>query len=248
LWLEWSVLQLTLCGRYCTAGGQWYCGLKWVCYSEHYVEVTAQRMDSGIVGWKKCVRMNSMWKLLHSRWNVVLCVECSVLQWTLCVSYCTAGGQWYCVLNVVCYIEQYVEGTAQQVGSGIVGWMDCVTVNSMWKVLHSRWRVLLWVERSVSQWILCGSYCTAGGLWYCGLNGVCYSEQYVEGTKQQVDSGIVDWMECVTVNSMWKVLHSTWTVVLQVERIAVESTLSGRYCTTGGQWNCGLKGVCFSEH
>jgi len=38
---------------------------------------------------------------------------------------------------------------------------------------------------------LCGRYCTEGGQWYCGLNAVCYSEQYVEGTAQQVDSGIV---------------------------------------------------------
>jgi len=38
----------------------------------------------------------------------------------------------------VCYSEQYVEGTAQQVYSGIVGWMECVTVNIMWNVLHSR--------------------------------------------------------------------------------------------------------------
>ena len=57
---------------------------------------------------------------------------------------------------------------------------------------------------------------TAGGQWYCRLDGVCYSEHYVEGTAQQVDSGIAGWMECVTVNIMWKVLHSRWTVVLQV--------------------------------
>jgi len=44
-----------------------------------------------------------------------------------------------------------VEGTAQQVDSGIVGRMECVTVNSMWKVLHSRWTVVLWVECSVLQ-------------------------------------------------------------------------------------------------
>jgi len=36
-----------------------------------------------------------------------------------------------------------------------------------------------------------GKDCTAGGQWYCGLNVVCYSEQYVEGTAQQVDSGSV---------------------------------------------------------
>jgi len=29
---------------------------------------------------------------------------------------------------------------------------------------------------------------------YCGLNVVCYSEHYVEGTAQQVDSGNVGWM------------------------------------------------------
>jgi hypothetical protein len=33
--LEWSVLQWTLCGRYFTEGGQWYCTLNGVCYSEH---------------------------------------------------------------------------------------------------------------------------------------------------------------------------------------------------------------------
>jgi len=52
---------------------------------------------------------------------VLLWVECSVLQRTVCGRYCTAGGKWYCVLNVVCYSEHYVEGTAQQVDSGIVG-------------------------------------------------------------------------------------------------------------------------------
>ena len=30
----------------------------------------------------------------------------------------------------------------------------------MWKVLHSRWRVVLWVECSVLQWTVCGRYCT----------------------------------------------------------------------------------------
>ena len=65
--------------------------------------------------------MNSMWRVLHSRWKVVLCVEWSVLQRTVCGRYCTAGGQWYCELNVVCFSEQYVEGTAQQVDSGIEG-------------------------------------------------------------------------------------------------------------------------------
>ena len=41
-------VQVTFVGRYCTAGGQWYCGLNGVCYSEHYVEDTSQQLDSGI--------------------------------------------------------------------------------------------------------------------------------------------------------------------------------------------------------
>jgi len=55
---------------------------------------------------------------------------------------------------------------------------------------------------------VCGSYCTAGGQSYCVLNGVCYSGQCVECTAQQVESGILGLKKCVTVNSMWKVLHS----------------------------------------
>ena len=90
----------------------------------------------------------------------------------------------YCSLNVLCYSEQYVEGTAQQADSSIVCRMECVTVNSMWKVLHSRMTVVLWVECSVLQRTVCGRYCTAGGKWYCVLNVVCYSEHYVEGTAQ----------------------------------------------------------------
>jgi len=38
--------------------------------------------------------------------------------------------------------------------------------------------------------------CTAlqVGQWYCGLNGMCYSEHNVLGTAQQVDSGIAGCM------------------------------------------------------
>ena len=220
LWVECSVLQWNVWGRYCTTGEQWYCWLNAVCYSEQYVEGTTQLVDSGIVVWMQCVTVNSMWKVLHSSWTVVLWVECSVLQWTVCGRNCTVGGQWYCGLNGVCYSEQCVDGTAQQVDSGIVGWMVCVTVNSMWKVLHSKWTVVLWVECSVLQWTVCGRYCTAGGEWYCGLNGVCYSEQYVEGT------------------------HSRVTVVLWVEWSMLQWNVCGKYCTAGGQWYCGLNEVC----
>jgi len=235
LWVEWSVLQWTLYGRYCTACGQWYCGLNGVCYSEHYVEGTTLQVDNGIVGWMVFVTVNIMWKVLHSRWTVVLCVEWSVLQWTLCGRYCTASVQWNCGLNGFCYSEHYVEDTAQQVDSVIVGWMVFVTVNIMWKVLHSKWTVVLWIEWFLLQWTLCGRYCTAGGQWYCALNGVCYSEHYVEGTAQQVDSGIVGRMECVTVNIMWKILHSKWTMLLWVEWFLLQWTLCGRYCRAGGQ-------------
>ena len=40
---------------------------------------------------------------------------------------------------------------------------------------------------------------------------MCYSVYYVEGTTQQVYSGIAGRMECVTVNIMWNVLHSRFT-------------------------------------
>jgi len=125
-----------------------------------------------------------------------------------------------------------VEGIAQQVDSSIVGWMECVTVNSMWKVLHSRWIVVLWLEWSVLPWTVCGSYCTVGGQWYCGLNGMCYSEQYVEGTAQQVDCVIVALMECVTVKIILKLLHSRWTVILQLERSVLQWTICWNFGTT----------------
>jgi len=48
---EWIVLQWTLCGRYFTGGGQWYCCLNEVWYGEHYVEGTSQQVESGIAVW-----------------------------------------------------------------------------------------------------------------------------------------------------------------------------------------------------
>jgi len=164
-----------------------------------------------------CVTVNIVWKLLHCRWTVVLQFEWSVLQLTLCGRYCTAGGQWYYSLDGVCYSEHCVEVTALQVDSGITVWLECVTVNIVWMILHSRWTVVLKFGWSVLQWTLCGWYCTAGGPWYCSLDGVCYSEHYVVDTALQLDSGISVWMECVTVNIVWKVLHCRWTVVLQFE-------------------------------
>jgi len=176
-----------------------------------------------------------MCKVLQSRWIVLLQVEWSLFFWKLCWSYCTAGWQCYCLLNGVCYCEHYVVGTAQQMDSGIAGWIVCVRANIMWKVLHIRWTAVLHVEWSVLHGTLCGMYCTAGWHLYFRLNGVCFIERYVESTAQQVDSGIGGWMVCVTVNIMLKVLYSRWTVVLQVEWSVLLWILCGRYCTAGWQ-------------
>jgi len=44
-----------------------------------------------------------------------------------------------------------------------------------------------------------------------------------------VDSGIAAGMKCVTVNIIWKILHSRWTVVLQLEWSVLQWTLSARF-------------------
>jgi len=67
----------------------------------------------------KCFAVNIIWKILHSLRRVVLQLERSALQRTLSERYFTAGGQWYCSLNEVCYSEHYLENTSQQVDSGI---------------------------------------------------------------------------------------------------------------------------------
>ena len=159
------------------------------------MEDTSQQVDSGIAAWMVCVTVNIMWEILHSRCSVVLQYEWSVLHWTLCGRYFTAGGQWYCSFNGMCYSEHYVEDTSQQVDSGIAAWMVYVTVNIMWKLLHSRCSVVLQYEWSVLHWTFCGRYITAGGQWYCSLNEVCYSEHYVEDTSQQVDTFVAVWMK-----------------------------------------------------
>jgi len=238
--IDWNVLQFQLSGRYFTAGGQWYCGLNEVCYSEHYLEDTSQQADSCIAAWMKCVTVNIICKVLHCKWTVVLRLEWCVLHWTLSGRYFTAGGQCYCGLNEVCYSEHYLVGTSLQVDRCIAAWMKCVTLNIIWKVLHCMWTVVLRFEWSVLQWTLSGKYFTAGGQWHCGFNVVCYSEHYVVGSSQQVESGIATWIYFVTVNIIWKFLHSSWTVVLRLEWSMLQWTLSGRYFTVGGQWHCGM--------
>ena len=144
--------------------------------------------------WWRCVYL---WRLLmyhnlysgdcheiHIIWVLTHSFHTTALQWILYGRYFTAGGQY------------------------TVGWKKCVTVNIIWKVLHSRWTLVLQLEWSALQWTLYGRYYTAGGHWYCSLNEVRYSEHYMEGTSQQVDTGITAWMKCVTVNILWKILHS----------------------------------------
>jgi len=60
------------------------------------------------------------------------------------------------------------------------------------------------------------------------LNGVRYSDHYLEDTLQQMDNGTVAWMECVTVIIPWERLYSRWTVVLQHEWSVLQWTLYGR--------------------
>jgi len=216
LQVQWSILQWTVCVNYCTVSGLCYCRLNGVCFSENYLENTAQQVDSFITSWMECVTVNNMCKLLHNRWTVVLQVVWCMLQWTLIESYCTAVAQWNGRLNWMCKCEHCVEGNAQKVDSVIAGWMECVKVNIMRKVLNSRWTELLQFEWSVIQWKLFVSYYTAGGQFYFSLNGLVYSEHYVEGTAQLVDSSIAARMVWFSVSIMWNLLHSKWTVLLQV--------------------------------
>jgi len=83
----------------------------------------------------ECVTVNILWKVPHSRWTLVLEFGCSALQLTFCKLYYTAGGQFYCRLNEVRYSDHYVDGTAQQVMSGIVAWMDLLqwTLNEIYE-------------------------------------------------------------------------------------------------------------------
>ena len=188
------------------------------------MEDTSQQVDSGSAAWKYCVTVNIIWKKLHSRWTVVLHLDWSVLHWTIYGRYFT------------------------EVHSGIAAWMGCVTVNIIWKIIHSRRTVVLQLEWSALQWIIYGRYFIAGGQWYCSLNGVRYSEHYMEDNSQQVESGIFFWIEWVAVYIIWKIFHRRWTVVFQLEWSALQWTLYGRYFTAGGPWYCSLNGVRYSEH
>jgi len=136
------------------------------------------------------------------------------------------------------------------VDSGIAAWMECVTVNIIWKILHGSWTLVLQLASSALQWTLCGSYFTAGGQCYCSLNGLRYSEQCVEDTAQQVDSGIAAWMKCVNVNIIWSVWTRKKTTCYEMCNILTILILSGknwqqvfplRQCNVKvSTWNCAL--------
>jgi len=114
--------------------------------------------------------------------------------------------------------------------------MTFITVNFIWKLLKCMWTLVMQCEWSALQWTLYGKYFTAGGHWYCCLNEVHYSEHYMESTSKYVDIGIAIWIKCNTVNIIWKILHSRWTLPLQFQWSALHLTLYGRYftvCDTG---------------
>ena len=177
-----------------------------MCCCELYVEGTAHQVHSGISVWFDCVTLNTILKLLRSRWTSVLQDEFCVLQWELCGRYFTAGGHRCCSLNWVCYNEHYEDGTSKLLDIRIVGWMECVSANIIWKILHSRWTVVL------------------QNVW-CVLGRKLFRKYFTAFIQC-----IAVWMECVTVNIMWKLLHSRWTVVLQVELCVLLQTLYGNYC------------------
>jgi len=73
-------------------------------------------------------------------------------------------------------------------------------------VLNGVWYSKHYVEGKAQQMVLV--------LW---VEWSVYSEFYEEDTAQQLDSGIVGWMECDTLNNMWKLLHSSCTELLWVQ-------------------------------
>jgi hypothetical protein len=133
------------------------------------------------------------------RWSVLTELEWNALQWTLSGIYFTALDVSYCSLNNDLYSEHYLDDTSQQVGTGIAAWINCVTGNITWKMLHM-WTLILQSEWRAIQWILFGRYLTLGEGWYYSLNKVPHVEHYVEGTSQHLDTGITAWIHSVTIN------------------------------------------------
>jgi len=76
----------------------------------------------------------------------------------------------------------------------------------VFKVLHSRWPLVLQLEYSRLQRKVSGSYFTEDGQWYCSLNEVHYSELCVKDTSQQLETSISVLIKCFTVKIIWKLL------------------------------------------
>jgi hypothetical protein len=110
------------------------------------------------------------------------------------------------------YSEYYMEYTSQQVDINITVWMNCISVNIIWKILHTWWTLLLQFQWSALRWILYGRYFTASEHWYCSSNEVHYS--YV----------------------IWKILHSKRTLELQFQWSALQWIIYGSYFTAGELW------------
>jgi hypothetical protein len=183
-------------------------------------------VDNCISSWMKCVTENNIGKILLNVWTIIFHLEWSVLQWTLYEWYFRACGQLYCKLNEGRYSEHYMKDISQQVDNCTASWMKCITVNIIWKILHSRWTIVFHLEWSALEWTLYKIYFTAGGQFYFILNEVRYSDQYREDTSHHVDNFNSSWMKCLTV-IIWKILHWKWSIVLHFELISFQWTLYG---------------------
>jgi hypothetical protein len=133
----------------------------------------------------------------------------------------------------VLYIEYYTEHIFHEKDTGFAGWMNCVTVNIIWKLVHSRRLYLFQLEWNMLQWILYWRYFGAGGHWYCRLNELCYSEYCMEVSSQQEVILIAPWMKYVTVDIIREIIRSKRTLLLQFERSVVQLILSLRYFAAG---------------
>ena len=148
------------------------------------------------------------------------------VQSTLIGRYFTAGGHWYCGLNEVRYSEHYMDGTSQQVDTGIAASKKCVTVNIIWKILHSMWTLVLQLEWSG------------------------YSEHYTEGTSQQVDTGIAawkKWLQWTLYGSVLTLMKTTYNEMCNILTVQIHSGTkrhlfvplrqgTANVCT----WNCAV--------
>jgi hypothetical protein len=181
------------------------------------MEVTLQQVNSDISVWLKWLRVNIIWKILHSRWTLVLQFQWISLQWLLFGKYFTSVEHWYCSLNEVPYSEYYMVDTSQQVDTDIAVWMNYLTVSIIWKILQCRWTLndvvyseyyiedtsqqvntVFQFEWSALHWILYGKYFTALNFEWSALQWVLYGRYFTAG---------VLWMKCLTLYIIWKIFQ-----------------------------------------